>query len=121
MAQHVGHLFERTAATQQTAGHGVAQQVRSRIRKSGPRVRLADRLAHQIRADRLITRGDMAHEYRAVAGLRAFELEIIGDGLAGGYRQGQYVFAPALGSPKRNRTGASVDVVQAKLRDLAAA
>ena len=90
-------------------------------RKCGSRVRLADGLAHQIRADRLITRGEMAHEYRVVTGLRAFELEIIGDGLAGGYRQGQYVFAPALGSPKRNRTGASVDVVQAKLRDLAAA
>ena len=90
-------------------------------RKCGSRVRLADGFAHQIRADRLVTRGEMAHEYRVITGLRAFELELVGDSLAGGCRQGQHIFTPALGALKRNRTGAPVYVVQIKVGDLAAA
>jgi hypothetical protein len=67
--QHVGHLLERGAAGQQTAGHRVAQQVRAGVRQSGAGVGLADGLAHEVRADRPFPWRHVAGEDHAVLGL----------------------------------------------------
>ena len=114
MPQDIGHLLERGAARQQAAGHSVAQQVRSGVGQTGPGISLADCLAYQIGADRLAARCDGAHEYRAVGGLRAFELQVVGNGMTGRHRQGQNVVAAALSFAQRDGAVAPVDVVESE-------
>src|SRR6185437_5768847 len=96
MAQHIGDLFERTAAIEQPPGNRVAQQVRSGMGQPCALVCLADRLAYQVRSDQLLTRGDTPYEDGAVSGLRSLILQVGGDGLSCSLRQRQHLLAAAL-------------------------
>src|SRR5450756_959527 len=63
----------------------------------------------------------MAYEDSTIARRGTIVLQVSSDGLAGGHRQWQHIFAAALGVTQRDCAGAPIDVIEADTGNLAAA